>query len=524
MRPTLTLEQKIGQRLVAGFPGPELNEEFKTLIRTHKIGNIILFSHNVANKRQLAGLCQELRALVREVTSYEPFITIDQEGGMVTRLSDDATNMPGAMAVAATADPGNAYTAGRITASELRALGIDFDLAPVMDVNSNPQNPVIGVRSYADDPATVARFALKMMQGLLDGGVLSAAKHFPGHGDTNLDSHLSLPVVDKSLSELERVELVPFKAAIDAGIPAIMTSHILFPQLERKNLPATMSRTIITGLLKERLGFGGLVISDCMEMAAIKQFYGTVEGTITAFTAGVDLVFISHTNSLAAQAATAIRQAVNEGRIPMEEMDASVEKILRFKQTVAQPARDHASMAMDLDSVGCEAHKQLAARMREDSITVHRMPATGLPKLGSDPWFLGCRAYRATNASSLMDPAFSFPGYMTALFGGQGTVTSINPTTEEIETLLPQALQHSCIVVGTYNGHLNTGQLDLVNTLVKSEIPVIAVALRNPYDLASLSAGVSLIAAYEYSAASFDALAKVLAKDRQATGRLSVNL
>ncbi len=212
---------------------------------------------------------------------------------MVTRLTDDATNMPGAMAIAATGNPENAYTAGRITAAELQALGIDFDLAPVMDVNSNPQNPVIGVRSYADNPETVARFALRMMQGLLDGGVLCAAKHFPGHGDTSLDSHLSLPTVDKSLAALEAVELVPFKAAISAGIPAIMTSHILFPQLEKDTLPATMSRAIITGLLKESLGFKGLVISDCMEMAAIKQFYGTVEGTIAALVAGVDLVFIS---------------------------------------------------------------------------------------------------------------------------------------------------------------------------------------------------------------------------------------
>lgn len=524
MQSTFTLEQKIGQRLVAGFPGPEIDEEFKTLIRTHKIGNIILFSHNVANKRQLAALCQDLRTLVREETSFEPFITIDQEGGMVTRLTDDATNMPGAMAVAATGDPENAYTAGRITATELLALGIDFDLAPVMDVNSNPHNPVIGVRSYADNPATVARFALRMMQGLLDGGVLSAAKHFPGHGDTNLDSHLSLPVVDKSLAELEAVELVPFKAAIAAGIPAIMTSHILFPQLERKSLPATMSRTIITGLLKERLGFNGLIISDCMEMAAIKQFYGTVEGTITAFTAGVDLVFISHTNALATQAATAIKQAVAEGRIQMGEMDASVEKILSFKKTLARPARSTALKALDLDLVGCEAHTLLATRMREASITVYRTPPEGLPQLGENPWFLGCRAYRATNASSMIDPTFSFPVYMAEVFKGRATVTSINPTPDEISALAPQALQHSCVVVGTYNGHLNAGQLDLVNRLAKSGIPVIAVALRNPYDLASVSAEVSLIAAYEYTVSSFEALVKILSKERKATGRLSVNL
>ena len=524
MPSTLSLEQKIGQRLVAGFPGPTLDEEFKTLVRTYKIGNVILFSHNVAGKHQLAALCQEIRALVREATTFDPFITIDQEGGMVTRLTDDATNMPGAMAIAATGNPENAYTAGLITATELLALGIDFDLAPVMDVNSNPHNPVIGVRSYADDPATVARFSLRMMQGLLDGGVLCAAKHFPGHGDTNVDSHLSLPVVDKSFSELEAVELVPFKAAISAGIPAIMTSHILFPQLEKNTLPATMSRAIITGLLKERLGFKGLVISDCMEMAAIKQFYGTVEGTIAALAAGVDLVFISHTNALASQAASAIRQAVVEGRIPMQEMDSSVEKIVAFKRTTTPSLLSSAVQSANLDKVGCMGHTQLAARIRNDSITLYHTPDGELPELGENPLFLGCRAYRATNASSMIDPAFSFPGYMKGLFGGAAIVTAINPTAEEIAALAAQTFGHSCIVVGTYNGHLNSGQLDLVQALADTGIPVIAVALRNPYDLAALSPDISLIAAYEYSAANFDALAKVLSKQRQATGRLSVKL
>jgi len=524
MLSNFTLEQKIGQRLVAGFPGPTLDEEFKTLVRTYKIGNVILFSHNVADKHQLAALCQEIRALVRETTGIDPFITIDQEGGMVTRLTDDATNMPGAMAIAATQNPENAYAAGRITAAELQALGIDFDLAPVMDVNSNPQNPVIGVRSYADNPETVARFALRMMQGLLDGGVLCAAKHFPGHGDTSLDSHLSLPTVDKSLADLEAVELVPFEAAISAGIPAIMTSHILFPQLEKNTLPATMSRAIITGLLKERLGFKGLVISDCMEMAAIKQFYGTVEGTIAALAAGVDLVFISHTNALASQAASAIRQAVLQGKIPMEEMDSSVEKIVGFKRAVAPSLLHSAGQRAKLDQVGCMEHKQLATRIRDNSITLYHTPNGELPVLGENPLFLGCRAYRATNASSMIDPSFSFPGYMHGLFGGKALVTAINPTTEEIAALMPHTLGHSCIVVGTYNGHLNTGQLDLVHALVDSGIPVIAIALRNPYDLAALSSEISLIAAYEYSAASFDALAKVLSKQRQATGRMSVIL
>lgn len=199
---------------------------------------------------------------------------------MVSRLGADAAVVPSAMCVSATGEPRNAYLAGLITGRELSALGVNFDLAPVMDVNSNPHNPVIGVRSYGDAPETVSRYGVEMIRGLTEGGVLSCAKHFPGHGDTALDSHLSLPRVDKTLEELESCELAPFRAAIEAGVPAVMTTHILFPELEPDGVPATMSRRIITGILKERMGFKGLVVSDCMMMQAIQTYYGTVNGIV----------------------------------------------------------------------------------------------------------------------------------------------------------------------------------------------------------------------------------------------------
>lgn len=179
-----------------------------------------------------------------------------------------------------------------------------------MDVNSNPQNPVIGVRSYGESPETVAEYGTQMIRGLCDGGVLSCAKHFPGHGDTAVDSHLGLPVVDKSLQELEACELIPFRAAIAAGVPSIMTTHILFPQLEPDGVPATMSRRIITGLLREKMGYEGLIVSDSMEMQAIARFYGTVPGMIAAMAAGVDLVMPSHTVSLVGEAQAAAVQAL----------------------------------------------------------------------------------------------------------------------------------------------------------------------------------------------------------------------
>ena len=191
----MTLREMIGQKLVVGFPGTELDGEFIRLVEEYKVGNIILFRHNIESEEQLAALCAELRRRICAATGAEPFITIDQEGGVVTRLPDDTTNPPGAMAIAAAGGEENAYEMGYLTGCRLRALGVDFDLAPVMDVNSNPDNPVIGVRSYGDDPAAVARYATAMMKGLTEGGVYASLKHFPGHGDTAVDSHIGLPCI-----------------------------------------------------------------------------------------------------------------------------------------------------------------------------------------------------------------------------------------------------------------------------------------------------------------------------------------
>ena len=296
-----------GQHIMAGLPGTEIDPAFAALVRECKVGNVILFRRNVKNAAQLARLCASLRELIVSETGMEPFIAIDQEGGVVSRFSPDMATTPGAMALAAAG--GDApYRAARLTAAQLCAAGVNFDLAPVLDVNSNPLNPVIGVRSFGDLPEEAAERAMGFMRGLLDGGVMACGKHFPGHGDTDTDSHIGLPRVDKSREQLEECELLPFRRAIEAGIPAIMSSHVLFPALEPEKLPATMSRRILTGLLREELGFGGVIISDCMEMDAVAKFYGTVNGAAAALKAGADIVCISHTAALARETAERLWQ------------------------------------------------------------------------------------------------------------------------------------------------------------------------------------------------------------------------
>lgn len=505
---------KIGQRLVAGFPGTEPNEEFLRLVREYKVGNVILFKHNIVDEAQLTELCAQLTSLIEQETGFKPFITIDQEGGVVTRLPNDETNLPGAMALAATKDPDNAYQMGYITATELRKCGINFDLAPDMDVNCNPDNPVIGVRSYGDNPDEVAKYGTAMLKGLLDGGVYSCIKHFPGHGDTAVDSHIGLPCIDKSFEQLEKVELLPFKAGIKAGVPAVMTTHILFPQLEKNNIPATMSRTIMTGILRDKLGFDGLIISDCMEMQAIQSFYGTVNGVVAAMNAGVDLVFISHTPKLAMEAVEKAEAALEDGTLKANDLDASIARIIAHKKLCDSmtPTSDVPNEEACLDSVRA---------MREKSITAVQMPEGGIPPLGKNPLFLGCCDYRTTLASNSGSSEFTFAEEMQKRVGfGAALVTPKDPTDDEITEIVDKAKQHSCIVLGMYNGHILKGQLCLAAALADTGIKMIAVALRNPYDLADLPAHVAALAAWEYTRPMFDVLCPVITGQKLPTGKL----
>lgn len=513
----MTLQEQIGQRLVTGFPGTELTEDFRRVVREEKIANVILFRENIADRAQLKRICAEIQQLVREATGHGAFITIDQEGGTVTRLPEDAVNVPGAMAIAATGDAENAYRAGLLTGRELRALGVNFDLAPSVDVNSNPKNPVIGARSYGDEPETVSRYATRMIRGLLDGGVLCSAKHFPGHGDTDMDSHLALPSVDKSREELEQTELAPFRAAIAAGVPAVMTTHILFPQLEPGGVPATMSRHIMTDILRGEMGFDGLIISDCMEMRAIKDHFGTVNGVIAAMGAGVDLVFVTHDTLLGGEAARAVEMAVARGRLDAAEMEASANRILAYKEKWVDGA---APEAFDFEAARAENEAMLQATITE----VHR-PAQGAPALGEAPLCIGCPAYRTSLVGNVDDGKANLFGLeMARALRGEAVMMSADPDDAEVETLVQAAKAHTGAVVGTFNAYLRPGQRKLVQALAEAGVPTAAVALRAPYDLAGLPQSVWAIAAFEYTPQSLRAAARVLCGEARATGKLTVRL
>lgn len=504
---------KAGQRVVTGFDGYTLPDVFIQSVKKHKIGNVILFRRNIKNNEQLYALCESIQTLVQAETGLPALIAIDQEGGMVSRLPNkSAAITPGAQALAATDKPENAYIAGAIIAEELLALGINCNLAPDMDINSNPRNPVIGVRSFGDTPDTVIRFGTQMIHGLQDKGVLACAKHFPGHGDTDTDSHLSLPTVHKNADDLARWELQSFQAAIDAGVSAIMTSHIWFPQMEAEKLPATMSRRIIRELLLEEMGFRGLVFSDCMMMGAVAAHYGTLEGGFQAARAGVDLIFVSHDPRLAGAVVERIMTLQDS-----EGFEASYEKICAAKKSFPQSRPP-------LSIVGSASHREEARRMMLEAITPINVPPEGLPPLGANPLFCACYPFSATGAFNPSGDDFHFGVYLSDRLGGRGYVTSTDPSTEEIIEVMDIADEHSSYVMGTYNGMTNAGQLRLLKTLAETGKPTICVSLFNPYDLRELPPGACGLAAYEYSPLSLEMLTEVLRGAAIPGGKLPVKI
>lgn len=508
----MNIGEMLGQKLIFGFHGSEMTEEFISLIREYKIGNVILFRRNIKSAEQLRKLCSDTQKLILEETGHPAFIVIDQEGGMVTRLPQEAVNVPCEMAIAATGDPGNAAKAAQITIRQLKGLGPNFNMAPVLDVNNNPHNPVIGIRSFGDNAESAAAFGAESVKAYAQSGILCCGKHFPGHGDTAVDSHLGLPKVDKTEEALEQLELIPFRRAVEAGIPAIMISHVLFPNIEKYYVPSTMSRKIVTGMLREKMGFQGLILTDCMEMGAIQNFYGTPEGTVAAIKAGVDLAGISSTIGLEWAAAMAVNEAAERGEFDEEEIRASVERILRYKAQICYEVQP--------ELCNWESDRETVRWMAARAITC----CEGAPFLADEKtFFCGCADYRASGAENEDGTAGCFSDYMCKAFRAAGLVTPKNPNGTQILQVLAEAQKYEKLVFSTCNGHLFHGQIALAEALAAMGKPMMVVALRNPYDIPLLPACTCKIAAYDYTTASFQSLEAVF-RGESMTGILPVKL
>lgn len=328
----LTTEEKVGQLLLAGIEGTTAGEDAAAAIQECRVGSIILFRRNVDSCEQTARLVSELKDLNGDHIPL--LIASDEEGGMVSRMPGEVTDLPSAYTYGKTGDASLCLRLGQVLAAQCSAIGVNCDFAPVADVWSNPDNTVIGKRAFGTDEDTVAQLVPQVMAGLTQHGVIPVIKHFPGHGDTAVDSHYDLPVVTKTLEELEALELIPFRAAIQAGAPAVMVAHLLVREID-DTLPATLSPRVVNGLLREKLGFSGVVFTDDLTMGAISDSYGMGEAAVLAVEAGCDILLVCHGADNLRAAYDALLDAVSSGRISSRRLDESVFRILNLKAEYA---------------------------------------------------------------------------------------------------------------------------------------------------------------------------------------------
>ncbi|WP_420800289.1 beta-N-acetylhexosaminidase [Neobacillus terrae] len=325
----LSLEDKIGQMILAGVSGTTMDANAKQLIGQFHLGGIIFYKYNFETPAQVIQLVNQLKS--GNSSSLPLLLGVDQEGGRVTRLPGGLVNFPPNKQIGQVNNPDFSYKVGTLLGKELKVFGLNLDFAPVLDINSNPNNPVIGDRSFGNNAEIVSKLGIQTMKGIQSQNVITTIKHFPGHGDTSVDSHLDLPIVNKSLKELKELELIPFERAINQGADVVMVAHILFPQLDKTN-PGTMSKAVMTDLLRKQLGFTGVIITDDMTMGAITGHYDIGKAAVESVKAGSDIILVGHDYNNVVKIISSLKTAVQNGEISEQRLNESIERIIQLKR------------------------------------------------------------------------------------------------------------------------------------------------------------------------------------------------
>ncbi|MFI9059189.1 glycoside hydrolase family 3 protein [Streptomyces anulatus] len=538
----MSLEEKVGQLFVMRVYGhsatdpdqADIDANLKEigvrtaaeLISTYHVGGIIYFTwaHNTRDPHQIADLSNGLQRAALAGRSRLPLlVSTDQEHGIVCRVGEPATLLPGAMALGAGGSRSDTRRAAWIAGAELAALGVNQNYAPDADVNVNPANPVIGVRSFGSDPASVAALVAEQVKGYQGAGIASTAKHFPGHGDTSTDSHTGLPVINHTRAQWEELDAPPFRAAIRARIDSIMTAHIVVPALDPSEDPATLSRPILTGILREELGYDGVVVTDSLGMEGVRTKYGDDRVPVLALLAGVDQLLNPPNLSVAWNA---VLEAVRGGEISEARVDESILRILRLKSRLGLFRDPFVSRRGVERMVGSRAHRAAADRIAERTTTLLADPGTLLPLsrrshrnllvVGADP---------ASPSGTTGPPTSTLANAFGELgFTARALSTGTAPNQAKIAEAVAAAEGRDAVVVATYNVTATSSQRTLVTALVATGVPVVTVAVRNPYDVAHLTGtGVAAsLAAYSWTDVELRAAARVIAGHADPEGTLPV--
>ncbi|MFF4034153.1 glycoside hydrolase family 3 protein [Streptomyces sviceus] len=534
----MTVEEKVGQLFVMRVYGhsatapdqADIDANLKEIgVRTaaemiarYRVGGIIYFTwaHNTRDPHQIADLSNGIqKASLHQPRGLPVLISTDQEHGIVCRVGEPATLFPGAMAIGAGGSRKDARTLGRVAGQELKAIGIRQNYSPVADVNVNPANPVIGVRSFGSDPQEVAGLVAAEVAGYQGAGVAATAKHFPGHGDTAVDSHYGFPVITHSREVWEKLDAVPFRAAIRAGIDSIMTAHIQFPALDASGDPATLSHPILTGILRGELGYDGVVVTDSLGMEGVRTKYGDDRVPVLALKAGVDQLLNPPSLDVAWNA---VLKAVQDGELTEARLDESVLRILRLKARLRlfeEPCVSHAGVTR---TVGTPAHLATADRIAERTTTLlvnerrllplSRRTHRKLLVVGADP---------ASPSGTTGPPTGVLAAALTDLgFTATALSTGTAPSAATVAQAVAAARDADAVIVGTYN--ITAAQRTLVEQLLATGRLVVAVAIRNPYDVAQLPSVPAYLATYSWTDVELRAAARVIAGKAAPHGRLPV--
>lgn len=518
----MSLEQKIGQMIMTGVPGQTMTTEIAALIRDYQIGAVVFFGENTRDAEQTLRFTQSLQQVASTSNLSIPLlIAVDHEGGEVFRFQQGLTHFPNAMALGAAHSPELSRDVAAASALELKAVGVNVSLAPVVDVNDQPVNPVIGLRAFAGYPDLAAEIGAAYIQGLQSNGIIAAAKHFPGHGSTTVDSHVALPFVDKSEAELENNELVPFRAAVETNVAIVMVGHIALPQIDPSRLPASLSPTIVQGLLRKKMGFQGVAMTDSMSMGAVAGDYTVSQAAVLAVQAGCDL--LAYTSPEAAiTARNVLLSAARNGLIPLQRIDEATRRVLLLKQRYGLFSNLPQGGAIDR-----EAHQALAANVAKQAITA--IGAAEYPLIATDRVVLVTPDTLPVGSAtgdglSLMGELLRQRGILVDEF-----VYSVRDA-EQIQTMQTQAraalANYPLGIVVTWDARIyqgqwgNPAQVNLVNALATTSTPVILVAGNSPYDL-SLASGAGL-AMYGGLSYQVEALVNALLSDTPPAGSLPV--
>ncbi|MHC1788926.1 glycoside hydrolase family 3 protein [Solidesulfovibrio sp.] len=524
----MSVEEKVGQLFMVWFEGPTVAPDIAGLIRDRHLGGVILYAApgNIASPDQVAGLTAGLQAQAAAAGhGLGLLIGVDQEGAPVARLRRGFTLFPSQMAQAATGRSDLVRQAAAATARELRAVGINVDFAPVADVNINPANPVIGIRSFGASPADVARYTAAATAGYRSMGVVCTPKHFPGHGDTAVDTHLGLARVDHDAATLDRVDFPPFRAAFAAGAPAVMTAHVVAPALDPQALPSTVSRRVLEGVLRGRLGFDGVIFTDSLGMGAVVAPYGTPEASVLALLAGADVLLIGADAGRPAserlEAMDRVVAAVHSGRVPLARLNTAVKRVLRLKER--HGLLDAAALAAPLPApqtqVGRPQDAALARRIAARSLTAFG-PTTPVLPLPADDSVL---VVRPRLGRDVIDAEAETA---VALWPGlQVCFLPPDPDQHAIEATLEKASRATTVVLLATDARRRDGQRRLAQALAGlNPQRFVLVAAQSPYDLPLLPRAAVRIATYGEAPASLEALGHSLFTRFRFTGRSPAGL